>query len=342
MKRTTAYLVAPKKFELFEEEIPKMASDDMLIKVISSGLCHSEVPVYNGISNLVYNKYGNFIKGPMEYPIIMGHEPVGIVVEAGKGIKKFKVGDYVGGPTLSGAFTTHILAKDIEMARIPEGTRNIERCLVEPIQCCANIVKVANPLFYETCAVVGCGIMGLMSIGGLRRSGAREIIAIDFDDSRLDQARKLGATLTINPNKQDLDEIIFEVTKNRGVDVVIEITGSLNGLKTASRIARNAQFYGSLQGGKILISSMYGKTEEWDAEIGYNLMIKSAQLHSVHPWYSPDLELDRENAVAAYIDGIMPIDDYITHEFKLDEIDEAFRVMTGGDPKYIKGIIHPN
>ena len=89
----------------------------------------------------------------------------------------------------------------------------------------------------------------------------------------------------------------------------------------------------------LLIPSMYGKTEMWDAETGYNLMIKSAQLHSVHPWYSTDLERDREIAVQAYIDKVMPIDEYVTHEFKLEDINEAFEVMLGKDPLYIKGAI---
>ena len=340
MKRTIAYLVEPKRFELFDEELRPIADDEMLIQTISSGLCHSDVNVYMGKANIVYNKYGNMCMGDMEYPVAFGHEPIGVVVETGKDIKKFKKGDYVSGTTLlQGAFATYIIVKEIQMAGIPEGTRNIEKCLVEPMQCCVNIVRAANPQFYDTCAVIGCGIMGLMTIGGLKNSGAKEIIAIDFDDGRLEHAKKLGATLLINPGKQDLDEIIYEVTENRGVDVVIEITGSLGGLKTASKIVRNAEFFGALSGGKILIPSMYGKTEMWDAETGYNLMIKSAQLHSVHPWYSSDLERDREIAVQAYIDKVMPIDEYVTHEFKLEDINEAFEVMTGKDPAYIKGAI---
>lgn len=340
MKRTIAYLTEPRKFELFDEELRPIADDEMLLKTVSAGLCHSDVNVYMGTANIVYNKYGNMCRGAMEYPVEFGHEPVGIVVQAGKNIKKFKEGDYVSGPTLlQGAFADYIIVKEIQMAKIPKGTRNIEKCLVEPMQCCVNIVRAANPQFYDTCAVIGCGIMGLMTIGGLRQSGVKELIAIDFDDKRLEYAQRLGATLLINPGKQDLDEIIFEVTKNRGVDVVIEITGSLDGLKTASKIVRNAEFFGALSGGKILIPSMYGKTENWDAETGYNLMIKSAQLHSVHPWYSTDLERDREIAVQAYIDKIMPIDEYVTHEFKLEDINQAFEVMTGKDPEYIKGAI---
>ncbi len=340
MKRKIAKLVEPRKFQIFDEEIRPIEDDEMLIQTVSAGLCHSDTNIFTGYANIVYNKYGNMCKGPMEYPIEFGHEPIGIVLETGRNIKKFKVGDYISGPTLlQGAFTDYIIVKEIQMAKIPEGTRNIEKCLVEPMQCCVNIVRAANPLFYDTCAVIGCGIMGLMTIGGLKKSGAAQIIAIDYNDERLAHAKNLGATLTINPNRDDVDEIIYEVTKNRGVDVVIEITGTLGGLKTASKIIRNAEFFGSLTGGKILIPSFYGSSESWDDETGYNIMIKSAQLHSVHPWYSTDLERDREIAVQAYIDGYMPIDDYITHEFKLEDINEAFEVMLGKDPSYIKGSI---
>lgn len=342
MKRTTAYLTAPKRFELIEEDVPVMHDDEMIVKVISSGLCHSDTPIWNNEGLIDFDRFGNMKRGEMAFPTAFGHEPVGIVVDVGKNIKKFKVGDWVGGPTLlTPGFTTYIVVKEIQMALIPEGTRNIERCLVEPMQCCSNIVRIANPLFYETVAVIGCGIMGLMTIGGLKKSAAGEIIAIDFDDKRLEYAKKLGATITINPKKEDVEQIIFELTKNRGVDVVIEITGSLDGLKTAADIVRNAEFFGPLQGGKLLIPSMYGKNEPWKREVGYKLMIKSVQMHSVHPWYSANLELDRENAVKAYIDGLMPIDDYITHEFKFTEMEKAFKTMVSGDPSYIKGIIKP-
>lgn len=80
--------------------------------------------------------------------------------------------------------------------------------------CVCNIVKVANPLFGETAAVVGCGMMGMMTVAGLSKSGAKEIIAIDFDNSRLQWAKKFGATRIINPKETDLDQAIYDITNN--------------------------------------------------------------------------------------------------------------------------------
>ncbi|MCV5665024.1 zinc-binding dehydrogenase, partial [Escherichia coli] len=69
-------------------------------------------------------------------------------------------------------------------------------------------MKVANPSLGETIAVVGCGMMGLLTIAGLKYSSASKIIAIDVQDSRLELARKFGATHTINPLSEDVAESI--------------------------------------------------------------------------------------------------------------------------------------
>ena len=339
MKRKVAMLVEPRRFEIFEEEIPAVGDDDILLRVISAGLCHSDAPNYLGTGGTAPDRFGNARRcEKLSYPMRLGHEPIGEVIAVGKNVTKFKEGDYAGG-CIFDAFATHLVAPASQLAKIPKDVRNLKYCLAEPLMCVCNIVKVANPLFGETAAVVGCGMMGMMTVAGLSKSGAKEIIAIDFDNSLLAWARKFGATRTINPKETDLDQAIYDLTDNAGVDVVVELTGRLAGLRTASSIVRIPEYYGYKGRGRILIASLYGTQEMWDPTIGYYLLSRSPMLQSTHPWYSKDIMQDLENGIWAYETGLMPLDQIITHEFALEEINRAFEVMLSGDPGYIKGTI---
>ena len=341
MKRRLAVLTAPKTFAIVEEELPALQPHEVLIRVVSIGLCHSDMPTYLGMSAMGMDSYGHFkMESNLQYPLPLGHEPVGIVEEVGSAVTHLKPGDYVSGP-LTPAFASHIIAIGAMCVPIPKDVRNLKYCLGEPLMCVANIVQAANPRLGDNVAVVGCGMMGLLTIAGLKHSGARKIIALDVQESRLELARKFGATDTINPAKADLDAEINRLTENSGADVVVEITGSLRGLKTATSIVRHADMYGYAGRGKILIPSVYGRPEPWDPEIGYNLMFRSPILHSTNPWYSEDYLKTAKAGIEAYQEGILPIDQLISHEFSLDDIQKGFELMASGDPSYIKGIIVP-
>jgi threonine dehydrogenase-like Zn-dependent dehydrogenase len=339
MKRKAALLTSAEHFEIVEEEIPKLQSDEILVRVVSVGLCHTDLPGYYGSLLFRPDRFGNLhAEKKVNFPLRPGHEPIGIVEDVGSNVKNLKAGDKVGG-YMPNAFASYLIGDSKGLAKLPDDIRNFKYCLVEPLMCVANIVKVANPLFGEYIGIVGCGMMGLMTIAALRKSGAREIVAVDLVDERLEWARKFGATLTINPQRDDLEKIVHDMTDNRFLDVVVEITGSLKGLKTAASIIRTSEFYGHRGRGRILIPSFYGKAEEWDPQMGYHIMQRSVVLQSVHPWFSEDLILDMENAVWAYTNGFMPLDEIITHEWPLEQISLAFQKMTSGDKDYIKGII---
>ena len=78
-------------------------------------------------------------------------------------------------------------------------------------------------------AVIGCGFMGLMCIAGLKADNLGSLTAIDFVDEKLELAKKYGATHTINPAKENLEDVMYDLTNGKGFDIVIEITGSLKG-----------------------------------------------------------------------------------------------------------------
>ena len=339
MKTRMIYLTGPRQLEIMEEEVPVLGDDQILVKMISSGLCHSDIPMYLGVSAKGVNRQGNrTMAEKVEYPAAIGHEPVGEVLEVGRNVKKFKPGDLCGGAK-TGAFGDYIVANENIMFPIPKGTRDVKHCLVEPLGCIVNIVKAAKVNFGDYVAVIGCGMMGLMTIAGLSRSGCRELVAIDLVPERLELARKYGATYTICPKTQDLDQEVYDLTKNHGMDVVVEITGSLKGLSSAAAIVRNADYFGYQGRGRILIPSLYGKPETWNPKLGYDFMFKSPEIISAHTWYSMNVEEDMEQGVWAYDKGILPLDQIITHEFALEDAHKGFECMATSDLSFLKGCV---
>jgi threonine dehydrogenase-like Zn-dependent dehydrogenase len=341
MKRRVAKLVAPKKFEIFEEPVPALGENDLLVKILAVGLCHSDMPAYHGESNIGQAKDGSFfMETNLKFPLEVGHEPVGVVEDVGKGVKDYKPGEYVSGLMMP-CFASHVITNPGMIVKIPPSVKEPKYCLAEPLMCIANIVRAANPEFGDYVAVIGCGMMGLLSLAGVAKSGAREVIGIDLIDSRLEWAKKMGATKTVNPKKGNAVAQIKEITHGHGVDVAIEITGKIAGMGLAADIIRDAAMFGYQGRGKILLPSLYSGKQVWESSYGYQLMFKSPILHSTHPWYSQDYWEDMRRGIWGYVSGILPLNKLITHEFKLEDIGKGFETAETGADNYIKGIVVP-
>ena len=340
MKRRVAVQTAPRRLEIVTEELPRLGPSDVLVQVVAIGLCHSDIPQFSGNSSMGgTDRHGRrYMVSPLEYPMYIGHEPVGIVQEVGSEVKDIRPGDYVGGSM--GGFADYTITEPRRCIPIPKTVDPLKYCLPEPLTCIANILQICSPQFGDYVAVIGCGMMGLLTLSGLKNCGAAEIIAIDLSEERLALAKRYGATKCL-PASGDVDEQVYALTQGRGCDVVVEITGSLKGLRTASQIIRYADMFDYTGRGKIVVPSLYGKEEQWDPETGYNLMFRSPVLHMAHPWYAMDYRRCGIAGVNAYAKGVLPLNEMITHEFSLENIQEGFEVMSSGNLQYLKGIVVP-
>lgn len=332
MKRRVAKVIEPKKFEIFEEELPKLNNDQILLRIKSCGLCHSDVPVYSGEKQwIVENLKGKtkfIVNDHVKFPAIVGHEPVAVVEDIGKNISEFEVGDWVSGFKKQ-CLADYLITDTSKLIKISSEITDRKKCLIEPMTCVVNILRAANPKLGDSIVIIGCGVMGLLCISGLKKSGALKIIAVDFFDSRLKKAQELGATHIINAKKEDSVKMINDLTNGNGTDIVIEITGKMAGFHTACQIIKRK--------GKILTPSLYAKTEPMQS--GLYLMFKSPIIHSTHPFYSDDYDRDMNIAYDSYKKKILPINELITHTFQFNDINEAFKQLTSGDPSLIKGIV---
>lgn len=327
-----AFVVAPKKFEIRDIEMPTVDNDQILVKIEACGVCTSDMASY-------LDTYSEDVKKRQPLPRRIGHEPSGTVVKVGKNVKDFKEGDRITGVFGMGDFAEYVafdpsgasgVGRRPMVTKIPDGIP-IEHALGEPLMCLMSIARCTTPEVGDYVFQVGCGFMGLGVIAGVAQPKLREYIVCDLEDWRLKLAKELGATITLNPNKVDVVEEVRKITGGRGVDVAIEAVGHPPGIKLVGSVIKSGR-------GKIIAVGWH------QAPDTYELFdwIKSPIIYSpqgVGMSVNPQRELT--DAIWAIQKRIYPMDRLVTHRYKLEDMDKAFQDNLGRTPGYIKGVVMP-
>jgi L-iditol 2-dehydrogenase len=231
-----------REVRLLEIPTPKIGSGELLVKVMASGICGSDVMEWYRIKKA---------------PRVLGHEIAGEIVEVGKGVDQYKVGDRVfvshhvpcntchyclnGFHTLCdtlrrtnfdpGGFAEYVRVPRINVDRgifvLPDEISLEDGVFIEPLACVLRGQRLARFRPGQSVFVIGSGISGLLHITLARASGAGNIMASDIDEYRLKAARKLGAddailAKKVNPTK------IHEINKGRLADLVIVCAGTIS------------------------------------------------------------------------------------------------------------------
>ena len=172
----------------------------------------------------------------------------------------------------------------------------------------------------DSVAVIGCGGVGDAAIAGARLAGASRIIAIDRDARKLEWARELGATHTINAAETDTIEAVQELTGGFGADVVIDAVGRPETWKQA--------FYGRDLAGTVVLVGV--PTPDMQLEMPLiDFFSRGGSLKS--SWYGDCLpERDFPTLVALYQQGRLPLERFVSERVKLDEVEAAFHTMHAG------------
>jgi len=122
--------------------------------------------------------------------------------------------------------------------RVPDGVSFTQAAMVEPVAVAAHGVELTALEWNDVAVVVGAGMIGLFVIQVLRAKGCGKIIAIDLEDEKLTLAKDLGADFTLNPSRDDVKKEVFALSEGRGADVVFEVVGISDTVKTAIETAR--------------------------------------------------------------------------------------------------------
>ncbi|WP_405846389.1 S-(hydroxymethyl)mycothiol dehydrogenase [Streptomyces sp. NBC_01518] len=173
----------------------------------------------------------------------------------------------------------------------------------------------------DTVAVIGCGGVGDAAIAGSRLAGAARIIAVDIDDRKLETARSLGATHTVNSRASDPVEAIRELTGGFGADVVIEAVGRPETYKQA--------FYARDLAGTVVLVGV--PTPEMKLELPLlDVFGRGGSLKS--SWYGDCLpSRDFPMLIDLYLQGRLDLDAFVTETIALEDVEKAFERMHGGD-----------
>ncbi|MEV0479641.1 S-(hydroxymethyl)mycothiol dehydrogenase [Streptomyces sp. NPDC050508] len=173
----------------------------------------------------------------------------------------------------------------------------------------------------DTVAVIGCGGVGDAAIAGSRLAGAAKIIAVDIDDRKLEKARSMGATHTVNSKTNDPVEAIRELTGGFGADVVIEAVGRPETYKQA--------FYARDLAGTVVLVGV--PTPEMKLELPLlDVFGRGGSLKS--SWYGDCLpSRDFPMLIDLHQQGRLDLAAFVTETIQLDEVEKAFERMHGGD-----------
>jgi len=173
----------------------------------------------------------------------------------------------------------------------------------------------------DSVAVIGCGGVGDAAIAGARLAGAAKIIAVDIDERKLETAKKIGATHTVNSKQGDPVEAVRELTGGFGADVVIEAVGRPETYKQA--------FYARDLAGTVVLVGV--PTPEMKLELPLlDVFGRGGALKS--SWYGDCLpSRDFPMLIDLYLQGRLDLDAFVTETIALDEVEKAFERMHGGD-----------
>ncbi len=210
-----ARVKAPFAWEVVELEKPQAGEGQMLVRMEEVAICGSDFPDYCGICP--------------EYPLLpggSGHEGIGIVEECKSG--NYQQGERVllwGFDRLRGLFQEYVTTRDNGLLRLP---MDIKRETVLMSQLLGTVLrcfrKLGNVLDYKA-VVLGQGPAGQLFTGVLRNLGAKQIIAVDPLDYRLEVSKQMGATHLVNPDQVNVVEAVRDITEGAMADLVIEVVG---------------------------------------------------------------------------------------------------------------------
>lgn len=341
MKMKVVMYYNNKDIRVEEMPVPQIGADELLVKVMASGICGSDVMEWYRIKKA---------------PRVLGHEIAGEIVKVGEKVKKYKLGDRVfvshhvccgkceyclaGYPTLCdtlhhtnfdpGGFAEYIRIPKINVERgtyiLPAKVSYEDGTFVEPLGCVIRGQRLIQPLKNKTVLIIGSGIAGLLHIKLARFYGAKHIIATDISEYRLKMAKKFGADVVLN-GKKNVPQEIYKIN-NKLADCVI--------ISTANTIAIKQGLASVAKAGKVLF---FAPTEP-GVDISFpffDIWNKQVILTSTYAAVKEDLAL----AIELISSHKIKVSDMITHRFNFKEAPLGFKLVSGSD-KSIKVIIEPH
>lgn len=319
---------------LWMADVPKPACgvNDVLIKVMRTGICGTDVHIYN---------WDAWAQKTIKIPTVIGHEFVGRIAELGSNVTGLKIGDLVSaeghivcghcrnclagrrhlcantlgvGVNRDGAFAEYVAVPAVNIWSCSDKIPLDYFAIFDPLGNAAH-TALSFDLVGEDVLITGAGPIGIMAVAMAKRVGARHVVITDVNDYRLGLAHKMGATAAVNVAKQNLHDVMHQLHMSEGFDVGLEMSGNPAGLSTMLEAMAH--------GGKIAMLGIQPEKTgiDWDAVVFKGLTIKGIYGRLMfESWYK----------LTAMIETGMNLDPIITHRFSYKDYEKGFEVMRSG------------
>jgi len=322
----------PKVFRLTDRDIPETGPGEVLIKVMASGICGTDIHIYNG----------EYLGA---YPVIPGHEFSGVVVSAGGMVTRFKAGDRVAvepniscdnclhclnnrqnfclnwqaiGVTLPGGMEQYVTAPEKAVFNI--GNLPFEQgAFMEPLSCVLHGIERAHLRLADRVAILGAGPIGNLLLQMSRLQGAAQTTMLENNPGRAELARQMGADFVFE-SIEDLQPEVY--------DVVIDATGVIPLMSRAIDFAR--------KGGTVLLFGVPPSGELMEIE-AFKIFRKGLTILSSFTSVRNSFQ-----AVDLLRSGQINVEPLISHLLPLKEMPKAIDRIEGREPGVKKGILLPN
>ena len=318
---------------LDEVPVPEIAINEVLIKVLRTGICGTDLHIY---------KWDAWAQRTIPVPMVVGHEFVGQIVEVGTMVRDFHPGDIVSGEghvvcghcrnclagrrhlckhTLgvgvnrAGAFAEYIA---LPMSNVWYHDPHIPRDIQSIFDPFGNAVHTALQfdVLGEDVLITGAGPIGIMAAAVVRHAGARHVVITDVNPYRLALARKMGVTLAVDARSSSLTDVQTQLGMREGFDVGLEMSGN--------PAAFRDMLANMCHGGKIAMLGIPSETMaiDWDKVIFNMLTIRGIYGREMYEtWYK----------MTVMLQSGLDISPIITHRFPYQDFQQGFDAMLSGD-----------
>lgn len=320
MKKTinTCYVIGERQTEIRQAVIDDPKYGEVQIAVKACGICAWDSYLFKG-------------KDLLEpFPFRFGHEAVGIIVECGEGVDKFKVGDKVfcidGVPELS-----EMINIDANRAtKIPDyvDEKDFPYYVCEPVACVVSGINCIRIHPGDEVAIIGCGYMGLLNVQGFRHSLISKLVCFETDPKKLELAKKFGADECCLSNSEEGKEAIERWIAKGGFDIVVECSGSVPGFQMASDLVKNA---GTISNFAWHRGERTINCTPWH--------LKGIELINTSDLRDPYFYAQAEKTIKLVNAGIIDQRELITHIMPYTDIQKMLETAEGHTDGYIKGVI---
>jgi S-(hydroxymethyl)glutathione dehydrogenase/alcohol dehydrogenase len=335
-----------------------LAAGEVHVKLVSSGVCHSDVSAQNGTI-------------PVGTPCVLGHEGAGVVLEVGDGVADLKSGDHViisftpacrlcraclrgqanlcetmmqmaitphfkidgnpvSGMTGCGTFAEEMIVPQAAAIQVDD---DIPLNVVSLIGCGVTTgvgaaINTAGIKPGTSVCVIGCGGVGISAIQGARIAGAAEIVAVDNVPAKLEMAKKFGATHGVTPD--ELEGAKQEITRGEGFDYALECVGHPETIRAT---------YDAIRRGGTAVVVGVGRMEQKIEFTAFELFYAEKTLRG-SMYGSANVRVDFDRLLRLWKAGKLDLEGMISRRISLDEVNDAFRAMQAGE--VIRSVIDYN